>query len=93
MSLDFKRDLDLAVADQLTNPFLQEFVLPDYKTIKKGYVRAPEPQMPTALMTEKELREQLQFIRLAGERFTVPEVLFNPSDIAINQAGVPDMIV
>ena len=39
-----------------------------------------------------ELREQLQFIRLANERFTVPEVLFSPSDIGINQAGIPEMI-
>jgi actin-related protein 6 len=59
VSLDFKRDLDLAVQDQVSNPYLQEFVLPDYKTIKKGYVRDPEPQMPQALMSEKELREQL----------------------------------
>lgn len=71
---------------------MKEFVLPDYKTIKQGYAREPEPQLPQALMTDKELREQLQFIRLANERFTVPEVLFSPSDIGINQAGIPEMI-
>ena len=43
-------------------------------------------------MSEKELREQLQFVRLAGERFSVPEVLFSPSDIGINQAGIPETI-
>jgi hypothetical protein len=32
-------------------------VLPDYKQIKKGYIRDPEPQMPIALMSEKEIRE------------------------------------
>ena len=68
----------------MTNPYLKEFVLPDYKTIKRGYVRDPEPHMPTALMSEKELKEQLQFFKIASERFTVPEVLFSPSDIGIN---------
>jgi actin-related protein 6 len=58
--------------------------LPDYKQIKKGYIREPEPQMPIALMSEKELREQVQYFRIASERFTVPEVLFSPSDIGIN---------
>ena len=43
-------------------------------------------------MTDKELKEQLQVARLAAERFTVPEVLFSPSDIGINQAGIPEMI-
>lgn len=43
-------------------------------------------------MSDKELREQLQVIRVASERFAVPEVLFSPSDIGINQAGIPEMI-
>lgn len=67
-------------------------MLPDYKTILKGYVRDPEPQLPEALMSDKELRERLQFVRVASERFTVPEVLFSPSDIGINQAGIPEAI-
>jgi actin-related protein 6 len=84
VSQNFKADLELANQDQLANPYLKEFVLPDYKSIPKGYVRDPEPQLPEALMTEKELREQLQFVRVGSERFTVPEVLFSPSDIGIN---------
>ena len=48
--------------------------------------------MPEALMSEKEVREQLQVLRISSERFTVPEVLFNPSDIGINQAGLPEAI-
>ena len=27
-----------------------------------------------------------------NERFTVPEILFNPSDIGISEAGIPEMI-
>ena len=31
-------------------------------------------------------------MRIANERFTVPEVLFRPSDIGINEAGVSEML-
>jgi actin-related protein 6 len=31
-------------------------------------------------------------VRIANERFTVPEVLFRPSDIGINEAGVSEML-
>lgn len=84
--------MELAAQDQMANPYLKEFVLPDYKTISKGFVRDPEPQLPEALMSEKELREQVQFVRVGSERFAVPEVLFSPSDIGINQAGIPEVI-
>lgn len=43
MSTDFKQDLEVAVKDQVLNPHLKEFVLPDYKAIKRGYIREPEP--------------------------------------------------
>jgi actin-related protein 6 len=31
-------------------------------------------------------------VRIGNERFAVPEVLFNPSDIGINEAGIPEML-
>ena len=31
-------------------------------------------------------------MRISNERFSVPEVLFNPSDIGINEAGIPEML-
>lgn len=34
-----------------------------------------------------------QILRLANERFAVPEILFNPSDIGIQEMGVPEAIV
>ena len=42
----------------------------------------------------KELEEQeRQVLSLSVERFTVPEVLFYPTDIGLNQAGLADAIV
>lgn len=30
---------------------------------------------------------------LGNERFTIPELLFHPADIGLNQAGLPEMIM
>jgi actin-related protein 6 len=30
---------------------------------------------------------------MSNERFVVPEVLFNPSDVGISQAGIPESII
>ncbi|XP_039253852.2 actin-related protein 6-like isoform X2 [Styela clava] len=43
--------------------------------------------------SEKSSKTQEQTIRLAGERISVPEVLFHPSDIGIPQMGIPEAIV
>ena len=39
------------------------------------------------------LTEENQIVRMTNDRFSVPEVLFNPADIGINQAGIPEAIV
>ena len=35
---------------------------------------------------------QQQILRLNNERFTVPEILFHPSDLGISQMGIPEAI-
>ncbi len=101
---DFQQELD--ICHQKVNPIIKEYVLPDYKGVKKGFSRDPinfmtfaEMQMAKkaaeeqALMSGKKPQEpHEQAVRIANERFTVPEVLFRPSDIGINEAGVPEMI-
>ena len=72
----------MEIAKKRGNNIAQEFVLPDYKTIKKGYVKGSG--------TEDD--EHAQVVKMANDRFTVPEVLFNPSDIGINQAGIAEAI-
>ena len=37
--------------------------------------------------------EDEQILVMNNERFTVPEILFNPSDIGMDQAGIPEAIV
>ena len=41
--------------------------------------------------TKQEAKEDL--LPLSNERFTVPEILFSPSDISISQAGLAEIIV
>ena len=35
----------------------------------------------------------LQIIRMTNERFSVPEILFHPSDVGIQEMGIPEAIV
>ncbi|EAL63930.1 actin related protein 6 [Dictyostelium discoideum AX4] len=46
----------------------------------------------TTTNTTKE-EDMEQVLSLVNERFTVPELLFNPSDIGMNQAGLAESIV
>lgn len=34
-----------------------------------------------------------QILRLTNERFAVPEILFHPADIGIQEMGIPEAIV
>ena len=70
---------------------MQEYVLPDYKTVKKGFVRGSE-QAPLD-QNNAEIDEDNQVVKMTNDRFSVPEVLFNPNDIGINQAGIAEAIV
>eukprot|EP00795_Rhopilema_esculentum_P005169 gene5169-300_t len=56
------------------NIIARDYVLPDYANVKRGYIR------PVEQMWEK-YRGEEQLLRMNNERFTVPELLFKPSDI------------
>ena len=57
----------------------RDYVLPDFTSLRRGFMkgRAESAGRPTA--------EGEQIIRMNNERFAVPELLFNPSDIGIEQ--------
>jgi len=58
-------------------------VLPDYQTIKKGVVRDRDPAA----------KDNKQALKLSHAMITVPEVLFSPGDVSINEAGISESIV
>ena len=70
------------------NKLYRKYILPDYNTVKEGYV------VDRDTITEAQIKElnQQSAVNLTNERFQVPEILFSPSDIGINQLGVAEII-
>lgn len=63
--------------------FLKKFfVLPDYHNVMSGFVKRDGEAF--------EPHEQV--LTMESERFTIPEILFNPSDIGIDQAGIVEAV-
>ncbi|EEH45075.1 uncharacterized protein PADG_01225 [Paracoccidioides brasiliensis Pb18] len=75
-----------------------DYVLPDPNSHKKGFVRPHE-----SVLSGKKRKELLSgsapgmmaedLLVLGNERFTVPEILFNPGDIGMKQLGIPEIVM
>ena len=74
-----------------------DYVLPDYNAHTQGFVRAHDPSLSAKMRKMGSLATAggvvEDFMTLGNERFTVPEVLFNPGDVGIQQAGLPEMVL
>lgn len=99
VSLDFDNDLQRVWKGGSKDPrpvdhsIVVDYVLPDYENIKRGFAR---PHDPSFSARKRQLgiggpREDL--VVLANERFTVPELVFNPSDIGMQAEGVVGTIL
>lgn len=69
------------------NTIVQEYVLPDYINRMRGYVRPKQAQQQVPADKSAE-----QILTMNNERFMIPEILMHPSDIGIQQAGIPEVI-
>uniref|UniRef100_A0A7S2RJN9 Actin-related protein 6 n=1 Tax=Mucochytrium quahogii TaxID=96639 RepID=A0A7S2RJN9_9STRA len=78
--------LTMAQRQELDTRFTRRYVLPDYQKVKKGYLLDPD----TSYAEVEHLKDLI--VTLSGECFLVPELLFNPSDLGIAQAGIPEVI-
>jgi actin-related protein 6 len=76
------RALGLPANDYLNNPMKRAFVMPDYQNIMRGFVK---PLNAAVDPTQQELT-------METERFSVPEVLFHPSDVGMDQGGIADAV-
>lgn len=56
-------------------------------------VRLSVPQPREEMVFNGKYKTGEQILRLANERFAVPEMLFHPSDIGIQEMGIPEAIV
>ncbi|KAL8810583.1 MAG: hypothetical protein Q9200_002453 [Gallowayella weberi] len=74
-----------------------DYVLPDYNAGIKGYIRPYDPSLTAkakkmgALSNPGGIVED--FMTLGNERFAVPELLFNPADVGMKEAGLPETVL
>jgi len=73
----------VARTDLKRNSIVQEYILPDLSTHRKGRVRQLDD-----IVTDTD-----QILVMNNERFTVPELVFRPDDIGLDQGGLAEMIV
>ncbi|KAJ1803350.1 Actin- protein 6, partial [Coemansia sp. RSA 2599] len=85
VSRDFYGDLE--TAHRRGRDLAIEYVLPDFANTKTGFVRGREP------MVEERMREGMQILPLCNERFAVPEALFYPADVGMDQGGIHQAVV
>lgn len=95
---DFSRDLDrtwkgrLGDKQSLDPSIVLDYVLPDYDASLHGHAR---PHNPLASRLKHKLQQgpREDVLPLGNERFAVPEILFHPSDIGIQEEGLPAAIM
>ncbi|XP_062245148.1 actin-related protein 6 isoform X2 [Platichthys flesus] len=88
VSQNFCKDMEVAQNKAEENPVMVDYVLPDFSSIKKGFCKPREEMVSTGKYKTGE-----QILRLVNERFAVPEMLFHPSDIGIQEMGIPEAVV
>ena len=64
-------------------------MLPDFTKRHKGYII---PRAEDGSLQGRKADNTEQILTMNNERFMIPEILFNPSDIGMNQAGIPEAI-
>ena len=81
VSQDFYQDVETAKLKGKLNHIVKDYVLPDFTTLRRGFLQDPG------------IESEQQTLRLNNERFSIPEILFHPSDVGIRQMGIPEAII
>ena len=92
VSQDIRADLKLSRAGFRSQHF-REFVLPDGVSNLRGYVKDHQVTADASRPQPQQGKHQDQTLALNNERFMVPELLFHPSDIGLQQCGVAEAVV
>ena len=90
VSQNFLQDMETARKRGSANSIAREYVLPDFTTRRRGFLREP---LGKKQMQEQQLQTDEQCLKLANERFSIPEILFHPSNIGNKQMGIPEAII
>ncbi|EIN12805.1 actin-like protein ARP6 [Punctularia strigosozonata HHB-11173 SS5] len=101
VSDDYHRDLETCRVDPKKNPILQEYILPDFSSavtrhgrIREGPTqdRPKDDDLGDAMKGRDHQRNREQLLLMGNERFAVPELLFRPDDVGLDQLGLPRAI-
>lgn len=82
VSPDFHKDM-FSLRER-GNSIVCEYVLPNFSDTRRGYVNTRD---------NKTKSTDEQSLVLGIERIATPEILFHPSDIGVEQMGIPEAIV
>jgi len=104
VSDDFRRDLERTwkgskrrKTDNADEDIRVDYVLPDYNARKEGFARPHDPSLAARMRKLGAVAGTAgvveDFMTLGNERFAVPELLFNPGDIGIRQAGLSETVL
>ena len=104
VSDDFRKDLERTwkgslrgKSDDAGADIRVDYVLPDYNARKEGSMRPHDPILAARMRKMGALAGTAgaveDFMTLGNERFTVPELLFNPGDVGMKQAGLPQTVL
>jgi actin-related protein 6 len=79
------------------SPLLVDYVLPDYDKVARGYIR---PHDSKAAGQAAKMKAQggagavsEDVLPLGNERFVVPELLFRPDDLGMQEDGIPETVL
>lgn len=83
---DFNSEMEKSRRRQL-NSVRCEYILPNFSDRRRGYIKDDAVKFST------QERANIQSLILSNERISIPELLFNPSNVGINQMGLAEAIV
>ncbi|OCK86356.1 Actin/actin-like protein [Lepidopterella palustris CBS 459.81] len=70
-----------------------DYVLPDYETRSHGFARPHDPVKAKIKRLQPQMGLREDILPLGNERFAVPELLFSPTDIGMQEAGLPECVM
>ncbi|KAF4590261.1 Actin- protein 6 [Pleurotus pulmonarius] len=82
VSVDFRQDLEACRVNPQSNSIVREYILPDLTKDRRGRLR----------QAGETLTEGDQVLLMNNERFAVPEIVFRPDDIGLEQPGLAAVI-
>ncbi|KAL6718456.1 Actin-related protein 6 [Lecanora helva] len=106
VSQDFRRDMEKTWKGATSsrkntvngaNDIVIDYVLPDYNAHKSGFMRPHDPSLTAKMRKMGSLAgagDAIEdYMTLGNERFTVPELLFCPTDVGMKQEGLASTVM